>query len=268
MSNYAAALHLGATLCLIAACAERRSQDNTQPQPVIAPDANPSPSNGGDNPTPIADTDPNCEAFVQSSVALSTAWIAAQISTGSCAMTPPLVGRDGSPSHDFYGACAPIGNSPAQCTLAAGMQYCEAGRWTSLCAKTADCTLGTVCLWANGVGDVPPEYRPPFGTCQKACDSTGSSQCGRCDLECNLAMGVCVTKRPSDPNPQACRADCDCDVGVCEDGFCDTHSARPTMGICGVPGADCPCNGGVCLDRCCTLPAGGLDNGTGPACRD
>ena len=265
MMKYYVVVWSWATATFLLACTENRARDIQGSQSQTIADAGSSPSETS-NPPPIADTDPNCEAFVATAIPLSTTRVMEQASTRSCATEFPSVAADGSPSHDLYASCTPIGSSPAQCVLAAGMQYCEAGLWTALCSKNGDCPGGTLCLWANGVGDVPPEYHPPFGTCQKACSSVGSAECGRCDLECNTSMSVCVKRRSTDPNPQACRADCDCLSGVCESGLCTSSGGRPRIGLCGVPGGDCVCKGGTCVAGCCIPPSGDVDDGTGPVC--
>lgn len=148
---------------------------------------------------PVADTDPNCEAFVVGASPISTAWIDTAVQAGACSISPPTVTVTNGVVSDsiFYAACEEIGSSPAECALSSSMQFCQAGYWTKLCQENADCPTGTLCLWPNGTGDVPPEYSPPFGACQKACTTEGSGECGRCDMECDTWLEVCRPKRTS-----------------------------------------------------------------------
>ena len=78
------------------------------------------------------------------------------------------------------------------------------------------------------------------------------------------------------PDAIPCTADCEClalGAQCCLQGACafgpgvPIGCGRPHLGICG-PGGDCSCAGGTCDSRhCCIVADGGIDPGTGPACR-
>ena len=166
----------------------------------------------------------------------------------------------------IYDSCQSQGWTPGACEpLPFGSQICENGRWTVLCAGDSDCPPETKCSWGVGVGSKPASVQ--FGTCEKTCAGAGGGECRRCDLTCNVALGVCESGSPEQPPAVPCRADCDCDEGSCVAGFCDPYASSPRLGICESHGGDCSCTGGTCDDRgCCQLPDGTVDTGFGAGC--
>lgn len=150
---------------------------------------------GGSSPECTASPDPtgaNCAVFRCDLPSMDTEWLETQVNSGSCTDSPPAVIESSLAARPAYAACVEESASPAQCTLDQAMQFCQAGYWTKLCQHNSDCPSSMACLWTNGVGDVPPQVSPPFGACMRTCTVAGASQCGRCDLACNTALGVCV----------------------------------------------------------------------------
>lgn len=150
-----------------------------------------------DDPTKV--DDPGCDGYVDSSQPVSTTWLKQQLQAGVCSTDVPATDVAAT-THEFYAVCQPVASTPIECTLTAGMQFCESGgdsgHWTLWCKSNQDCPQGAGCLWPNGVGDVPDDYQPPLGTCQPFCETVGSDECGRCDMECDLNLKVCVPRRP------------------------------------------------------------------------
>jgi hypothetical protein len=169
---------------------------------------------------------------------------------------------------EFYDSCDPHPWTPLACApLPYGQQFCEGGRWTVICKSDQDCGPAARCYWGEGVGRVPDSSL--YGTCERACTGSGFTECIRCDMQCDLTLGIC---RKASSSPEAgppCTADCECSEGKCILGQCYSLARSARLGICShTVERTCECIGGTCReDGCCVLPDGTIDPGTGPACR-
>lgn len=175
-----------AALCFGACDTSGTSEQQVESDESQEPGPQPEPS------SPTLDDDPGCDAYVVADGAMLVDWLESQVATGECSDTIPAIDLGLPGPLSMYASCESKSHSPAQCTLSNGMQFCGADAWTALCQKNSDCPSGAVCLWPNGVGDVPPEYDPPYGSCQRACATPGSGDCGRCDYSCYMELGVCT----------------------------------------------------------------------------
>jgi hypothetical protein len=205
-----------------------------------------------------------------------------------CVWTPGELGRpwwlDAPPAdcvedpfHDpieAYDDCRenPEGSTPEQCgapstgaVICEGNGFSNVSRRTQLCLSASDCPGGMVCVVDGVPGDVDPQVYFS-GACEVACDGRNPAECVRCDMGCNVDVGICQPREWPPPIPEPCVGDCQCSDGVCLGGYCNNETGLAARGLCG-PGGDCPCNGGTCDGECCVLPGGEIAGYDNPACQ-
>jgi hypothetical protein len=103
----------------------------------------------------------------------------------ACAIHPK------SASPYFMDDCDPVGFTSG-CELQLGAQFCMNRQWTTMCMADADCPHGSRCTDGTVVGAIDKEYSD-YGWCAPTCDpDRGKSACGRCDLQCEPDLEVCM----------------------------------------------------------------------------
>lgn len=127
---------------------------------------------------------PNCNIFTTSSLS--------RPSWDATAMLGCLDAGDESLNHAeprMYDTCVPVLWFPIACgrDLPFGAQFCDRGRWTSICRRDDDCAGLGRCFWDSGVGSLPEGL--VYGTCERTCMS--DADCGRCDMECSTELHTC-----------------------------------------------------------------------------
>lgn len=178
-------------------------------------------------------------------------------------------------SPELYDDCVGNGVSPQGCgspqrgvILCQGNGFSSIARTSQLCRADADCPVGAACV----LNELPvADYAYPFwaGVCEKRCTGDGGpAECVRCDMECDVAVGLCRAKRyvrPFVPCEHTCQCPLAGDFCSQQTGGCVQTLALMDAFRCGDRGT-CPCLGGECVDGCCIMPDGHIATPFEPAC--
>jgi hypothetical protein len=177
---------------------------------------------------------------------------------------------------ELYDDCVSNGASLTGCgapsngiIVCQGNGFSDVPRTTQVCRTDAECPEGSACV----ADELPLAENPlPFSSsqCEKRCTGDGGpAECVRCDMECDIAVGLCRAKRYVRPF-EACEHTCQCsragDSCSRETGSCFETLAVMDAYRCGDRGT-CPCMGGECVDGCCIMPDGHIATPFDAACQ-